>query len=128
MSIITPDTQKVLRDKFPFLTIITYLDQQYIGIIQNFDNHFVSIYVLDHTYTTSMKIDFLKCGETWWWESNRSIPINLFLKQEFSRFKPWLKTFARKETKIVEGPTVNMLDLINRKLKRRTIQLVKAAS
>lgn len=128
MNIITADTQQVLRDKFPFLTIISYLNQQYIGIIQNFDNQFVSIYILDHTFTTEMKIDFLKCGETWWWESNRSIPINLFLKQEFSKFKTQLRTFARKETVVIEGPTVNMLDLINRKLKKRTIQLVKATN
>ena len=98
MSIITPETQKILRNKFPFLTIITYLNQQHIGIIQNCDNHFVSIYILDHTYTSQMKIDFLKCGDTWWWESNRTVPINLFLKQEFSKFKPWLRTFSKKET------------------------------
>jgi hypothetical protein len=126
MNIITQETQKILRDKFPFLTIITYLEHQNIGIIQNFDNQFVSMYVLQENHSNHAKLDFLKCGDLWWWESNRSIPINLFLKQEFSQFKPWLKTFARKEVTVVEGPTVSMLDLINRKIKRRTIQLIKS--
>jgi hypothetical protein len=125
MTIITPETHKLLQEKFPFLTIITHLNQQYIGIIQNSDNHFVSMYVLDPGFNTEMKMKFLNCGETWWWESNRSIPINLFLRTEFKIFKPWLKTFAKKETTIVEGPVVNMMDLINRKLKRRTIQFIK---
>jgi hypothetical protein len=126
MSIKEQNIQKTLRDKFPFLTIVQYLGEEYIGIIQNCDNQFVSIYILDSTFTTEMKLDFLKCGDIWWWESNRSIPINLFLKNEFAKFKPWLRTFAKKEAEIIEGPTVNLYDLINRRLKRRTIQLVKS--
>jgi hypothetical protein len=121
----TPKTHKLLQEKFPFLTIITYLNTEYIGIMQNSDAQFVSVYVLDPSFTQDMKREFLLCGETWWWESNRTIPINLFLRDRFKPFKPWLKTFARKETTIIEGPSVNVMDLINRKLKRRTIQLVK---
>ncbi len=121
----TPETHKLLQEKFPFLTIISYLNNEYIGIMQNSDNSFVSIYVLDAGFTQEMKREFLQCGETWWWESNRTIPINLFLRDRFKQFKPWLKTFARKETTIIEGPSINMMDLINRKLKKRTIQLVK---
>jgi hypothetical protein len=121
-------THKLLQEKFPFLTIITYLETEYIGIIQHSDNNFVSIYIMDTNFTNEMKKDFLECGDTWWWESNRSIPINLFLRDKFKKFKPWLRTFARKETVIVEGPSINMMDLINRKLKKRTIQLVKFPS
>ena len=25
-------------------------------------------------------------GESWWWESNRLIPINIFLKDDFKQF------------------------------------------
>ena len=121
----TPDTHKLLQEKFPFLTIIRYLSNEYIGIVQNSDPSFVSIYVLDPGLTQAMKKEFLLCGETWWWESNRMVPINLFLRERFKPFKPYLKTFARKETVVVEGPMVNMMDMVNRKLKRRTIQLVK---
>lgn len=120
-----PDTHQILQEKFPFLTIVTYLGKEYIGIMQNSDNSFVSLYVLDGSFTQDMKREFLSCGETWWWESNRTIPINLFLRERFKPFKPWLRTFARKETTIVEGPSINMMDLINRRLKKRTIQLVK---
>lgn len=121
----TPETHKLLQEKFPFLTIITYLNTEYIGIMQNSDSQFVSIYVLDPNFTHEMKKDFLLCGETWWWESNRTIPINLFLRERFKRFKPCLKTFAKKETTVIEGPVVNLMEMVNRKFKRRTIQLVK---
>jgi hypothetical protein len=124
--IMTPETHKILQEKFPFLTIVNYLNTQYIGIMQNADSNFVSIYVLDQSFTQEMKKEFLQCGETWWWESNRSIPINLFLRERFKKFKPWLKTFAKKEANVIEGPSINMMDLINRRLKKRTIQLVKS--
>jgi hypothetical protein len=122
----TPETLKLLQEKFPFLTIISYLGIEHIGIMQNSDNNFVSMYVLDTNLAQDMKREFLQCGETWWWESNRTIPINLFLRDRFKPFKTWLKTFARKETTIVVGPSINMMDLINRRLKKRTIQLVKS--
>jgi len=125
MVIMTPETHKLLQEKFPFLTILTYLNTEYIGIIQNSDSQFVSLYILEPTLPNAVKREFLLCGETWWWESNRTIPINLFLREKFKPFKQYLKTFAKKEVNIVEGPSINVMDLINKKLKRRTIQLVK---
>lgn len=122
----TPDTKKLLQERFPFLTIISYMDTEYIGIMQNADNSFVSIYILDPSFTNEMKTSFLHLGETWWWESNRTIPINLFLGERFGTFRPWLKTFAKKETTIIAGPSINVMDLINKKLKKRTIQLIKS--
>ena len=121
----TPETHKLLQEKFPFLTIVSYLNQEYIGIMQNGDSQFVSMYILEPTCTQEEKQRFLLCGETWWWESNRTIPINLFLKDKFKPFSRYLKTFAKKDVKIIEGPTINLMDLINKKLKRRTIHLVK---
>lgn len=122
----TPDTSKLLQERFPFLTIVSYMDYEYIGIMQNADNNFVSMYMFDQGFTHEMKTEFLHLGETWWWESNRTVPINLFLGKRFSVFKPWLKTFAKKETTIIAGPSINVMDLINKKLKKRTIQLVKS--
>ena len=121
----TPETHKLLQEKFPFLTIVSYLNQEYIGIMQNGDSQFVSMYILEPTCTQEEKQRFLFCGETWWWESNRTIPINLFLKDKFKPYSRYLKTFAKKDVKIIEGPTINLMDLINKKLKRRTIHLVK---
>jgi len=126
MDSMTPETHKLLQEKFPFLTIVTYLNTECIGIMQNSDAQFINIYVLDPGFTSENKREFLLCGETWWWESNRTIPINLFLRERFKPFKPCLKTFAKKEATIVEGPTLNMMDLMNKKFKRRTIQLIKA--
>jgi hypothetical protein len=117
--------EKSITDRFPFLTVITYIDQEYIGIVQHADSAIVSMYVIDDSFTEQMKKDFIQCGEEYWWGSNRQIPINLFLKQKFSQFKPCLKTFSKKEVVIVQGPAVNIRDLVNKRIKRRTITLIR---
>lgn len=121
------NTKLLLQEKFPFLTIIRHLNQEHLGIIQNADQLFVSMYIMDNTFTADMKQDFLDCGDTWWWESNRQIPINMFVKTKFAQFKPYLRVFASKDTEIVQGPIVNLKDTMNKRVKRRTIQLVRTS-
>lgn len=121
----TEKSYQLLQEKFPFLTLISHLGNEYLGIVQNADNLFVSIYILDPSFTVDMRREFLECGEVWWWESNRCIPVNMFMRERFKPFKNYLKTFARKDTEIVYGPVVNLKDMMNKRVKRRTIQLVR---
>lgn len=122
------DQYKILQERFPFLTIVSYLKTEYIGIVQNADHLFISMYVLDESFTDVMKREFLECGDTYWWESNRSIPINLFLQEEFKKFKPYLRTFSKKEAQVVQGPVVNLREMMNKRVKRRTITLVRSVN
>lgn len=117
---------QILQERFPFLTIVKYLKSQYIGIVQNADHLFISMYILDESFTTEMKRNFLECGEVYWWESNRSIPINLFLQDQFKPFKPYLRVFSKKEAEVLQGPVINLRELMNKRIKRRTITLVRA--
>jgi len=71
------------------------------------------------------KAQFLKLGETWWWESNRKIPINIFLRQDFQYFKTSLVTLSTKDIQIVHGPVVRLDDIAKKRIKRRTIQLMR---
>lgn len=120
------NTYKILQERFPFLTIVKYLKTEYIGIVQNADHLFISIYILDESFTNDMKREFLECGEIYWWESNRSIPINLFLQDQFKKFPPYLRMFSKKEAEVVQGPVVNLRELMNKRVKRRTITLVRS--
>ena len=114
-----------LKEKFPFLTYGKYLEKEYLGIIQNSDNHLVSLYTYNSIPNEKLRQFFLNCGEIWWWESNRQIPINLFMRKKFEVFRPFLKTFIRKDFTIIFGPTVSLQEIITKRIKRRTIQLVK---
>ena len=116
---------KTLRDKFPFLSLIQKGDLEYVGIVQNQDSNVIRFYDYGRLMMPQDKIKFLKCGEIWWHESNRKLPINIFLKGDFRYFRTILVTLNTKDVKIVEGPTVKLSEISKKRVKRRTIQLVR---
>ena len=114
-----------LRDKFPFLSLIRKGDLEYVGIVQNQDINVISFYDYGRLMMPKDKMKFLKCGEIWWYESNRKLPINIFLKGDFRYFRTTLVTLNSKDIQIVEGPTVKLSEISKKRIKRRTIQLVR---
>tara|TARA_B100001093_G_C26117598_1_gene713542 strand:+ start:50 stop:421 length:372 start_codon:yes stop_codon:yes gene_type:complete len=119
-----PPLAEEIFDQYPFLSLVTYGGQEYVGIIQNQDDAFLSMYDYSRL-NPDLKPLFLELGDTWWWESNRTIPINLFLKKDFNEFSKYLITFNIKDTEVVRGPSVSIADLAKKRSKRRNIQLVK---
>ncbi len=119
-----PPLAEEIFEQYPFLSLVTYGGQEYVGIIQNQDDSFLSMYDYSRL-DADMKPLFLELGDSWWWESNRTIPINLFLKKDFLQFSKYLITFNIKDTQVVKGPSVSIADLAKKRSKRRNIQLVK---
>jgi len=116
---------KKLTENHPFITVCSYANQDYVGIVQNRDDSVTTIYDYGAIVDLEAKNLFLTLGDTWWWESNRLIPINLFLKEEWSMFKPYLRTFTNKSLLILHGPACSITELHKRRSKRRSITLVK---
>ena len=116
---------KTLRDKFPFLSLIRKGDLEFVGIVQNQDNNVISFYDYGRLMQPQDKMRYLKCGEIWWYESNRKLPINIFLKGDFRYFRSTLVTLNSKDIEIVAGPTVKLSEISKKRIKRRTIQLVR---
>ena len=116
---------KTLRDKFPFLSLIRKGDMEFVGIVQNQDTNVISFYDYGRLMQPQDKMRYLKCGEIWWYESNRKLPINIFLKGDFKYFRTTLVTLSSNHVQIVEGPTVKLSDISKKRVKRRTIQLVR---
>jgi hypothetical protein len=119
---------KKLSENHPFITVCSYANQDYVGIVQNRDEMVTTIYDYGSIIDTAIKEKFLELGEIWWWESNRLIPINLFLKQEWAMFKPYIRTFNNKSLVVIHGPVCSMAELSKRRSKRRSITLVKRLS
>ena len=114
-----------LRDKFPFLSLIRKGDMEFVGIVQNQDNQVISFYDYGRIMSPQDKMKFLKLGEIWWYESNRKIPINIFIKNEFKYFRTTLVSLNSKDIEIAHGPTLRLSDIAKKRIKRRTIQLVR---
>lgn len=122
------DFFKNLTENHPFITVCNYSSQDYVGIIQNRDDTVTTIYDYGSIIEPELRERFLELGDIWWWESNRLIPINMFLKAEWSMFKPYLRTFNNKSLMILHGPICSISELSKRRSKRKSITLVKRMS
>jgi hypothetical protein len=114
------------QKNFPFITCLRTSDNEYVGIIINLDDNVASIYSYADIRTEEQKQLFLEMGEVWWWESNRKIPINIFLKKEMINFRPVIKTFNSKDVEVIFGPVVNLSEIAEKRVKRKSIQLVRS--
>ena len=116
---------KKLTENHPFITVCSYAGQDYVGIVQNRDEVVTTIYDYGSITTSDLREKFLELGDIWWWESNRLIPINMFLKEDWNPFKAYIRTFNNKSLTIVHGPICSMRELGKRRSKRKSITLVK---
>ena len=119
------DLFEKLAEKYPFITLCVYASSEYVGIIQNQDDAITTIYDFGSIQDLESKKRFLELANIWWWESNRSIPINIFLKSEWDPFKEYLKTFVNKDLEILHGPACSLIDIARKKSKRKSITLVR---
>jgi hypothetical protein len=114
-----------MLEQYPFLSYIKYTHSDYIGIIQNHDTDIVSMYAFNKLRTEQDKLGFLEAADIWWWESNRLIPINIFLKDSWNPFRYSTVTLTTKDIKDQQGHIVSIAKLAERRTKRRVVQLVK---
>lgn len=114
-----------IQENFPFISIILYGGKEYVGIIINQDQYVTSIYDYEQLRTEDERKLFLELGEAWWWESNRTIPINIFLKREMEVFRWNITTMNTKDVSVLLGPTVNLHNTALKRVKRKIIQVVK---
>lgn len=119
------DNYKQLLDQYPFLSYLTYGGNEYIGVVQNADEYITTIYDFALLKSREQKERFLELADQWWWESNRLVPINVFLKQDWVEFRVCLKTFNSKDVIIQHGPYVSLREMANKRSKRRSITLIR---
>jgi len=114
-----------LTEQYPFITLCQYAGMEYIGLIQNRDDTVTTIYDFGAIQDPALKRQFVDQAQIWWWESNRSIPINIFLGRDWLPFRPYLRTFSNRDLKIIHGPVCSLGDINRRKIKRKSITLVR---
>jgi hypothetical protein len=117
--------RKDIEENYPFISVVTYGGNEYVGVVVNQDQFVTSMLIYSKLRSVEEKKLLLDLGETWWWESNRMIPINIFLKQDWVCFRPFLTTFVSKDCNVLAGPQVSLSELSKKRTKRRSIQLVK---
>ncbi len=114
---------EVIRDTYPFFSILVLKNgTQVAGIIQNSTPTFVWIYQFDEIQKSQRKT-FLDHGRTWWNQSDRTIPIEVFIGTEFDVFRPHLKGHPRKNIESVHGHLVDLGETFRKRIKRRIVSI-----
>jgi len=116
---------KDIEENFPFISVVHYCGNEYVGIIINQDQYVTSMYVYTALRTDEEKEKLIELAEVWWWESNRLIPISIFLRREMELFRYSIMTMNSKDVKVTIGPCVNLNNLALKRIKRKSVQLVK---
>ena len=117
-----------LQQNFPFISVINHVEHEYVGIIINQDAQVTSMYDYTAIRTDEERARFLELGEAWWWESNRQIPINIFLLKEIAEFRYAIRNFSTKDVRVLLGPCTSLNDIIVKRIKRKSITLVRKAT
>jgi hypothetical protein len=114
-----------LNEKYPFLSIGKSGDQEIVGIIQNSSKYIIAIYDYNAIPSNKLRNLFLTYGHEYWWNSNRKIPIDIFLRGEFDVFKPYIRSYNPKEFTIIHGPELKISNISTKRVKRKQITLIK---
>ena len=113
-----------IEKNFPFITVVEYSGQEYVGVINNQDNSITSMYIFENIHINARQ-QFMDLCKTWWWESNRMIPIGIFLRKELEIFRNVLMMMNTKDVKVKIGPITSLGNLAMKRSKRKSVQLVR---
>lgn len=106
----------------PFVTIIEHNDMLYYGVVKIKSKQYITLYCFN-----KMDLDkqntLIEYGKQWWWQSNRSIPISLFMREEMEDFEPFTHRFNTDQVKVISGPIISLSELPTKRIKRRNITL-----
>jgi len=125
------DKEKVewMQENYPFFSYVRYGNKkeftEHLGIIINSDQVITSMYNFEAIPSPELRKRFVELGEQWWWESNRLMPINLFLGSQIARYKNWILNMNSKDVEVIWGPTTSLANIIQKRIKRRSVQLVR---
>lgn len=117
-----------IQENYPFFSMVRYGKKEYedyLGIVINTDNVITSVYNFEAIPTPELRKAFIELGEQWWWELNRLIPINLFLGSQISIYRNWIVNMNTKDVEILWGPETSLNNIIQKRIKRRSVQLVR---
>jgi len=116
---------KNIEKNFPFISVVAYGGQEYVGVIVNQDTTVTTMYIYTKLKTDEDKKLLLELGEIWWWESNIMIPINIFLRKEITPLNYAMMTMNTKDVKVSVGPCVNLNNLSLKRVKRKSVQVMR---
>lgn len=107
----------------PYITNIIGSSGSYFGILKIRSKDYVSLYCFKDMPQEDIE-ELLKLAEKWWWQSNRTIPISVFMSEDIVKFEKYCIRFSTQMVEII-GPNISLSDLPSKRIKRRNLTLKK---
>lgn len=107
---------------YPFITVIEHNERIYYGIIKIKSKQYISLYCFQEMSAVDQEALF-GLGKQWWWQSNRMIPISLYMQGEMDKYEKYVKRFNTDSVKLITGPLISLSDLPTKRVKRRNLAL-----
>lgn len=108
----------------PYITVVRHNDIEYYGIIKIKSKQYITLYCLSNMPQKKQE-EIVNYAKVWWLQSNRTIPISLFLREEMEEFEQYTKRFDTDSVTLVSGVLISLSDLPTKRIKRRNITLKK---
>ncbi len=109
---------------YPFVTVIEHDAVIFYGIIKIKSKQYTTLYCFQEM-DESHQEDLLLLANDWWWQSNRTIPICLFMQEQIEKYEKYTKRFNTDQIIVHSGPVISLSDLRTKRIKRRNIVLKK---
>ena len=108
----------------PYVTVIQYDGVMYYGIIKIKSKQYTTLYCFSEMNEIQVE-SLLSLAEDWWWQSNRKIPICIFMQPQMEEYEFSTKRFNTDLVTFVNGPVLSLMDLQTKRIKRRNVALKK---
>ena len=115
------------RAEHEFLTFLVLSSGEVrVGIIQNENPKMVMFYDYEKIRDKDHKRLFLEYGDSWWWGSNQTLPVDSFIGEDFDIFHTALTGYPKKSIEEMHGPTISLQEQYLRRVKKKKIEIVNS--
>lgn len=110
------------KPTFPFITVLECDGEQYIGVLKIKSKQYITLYCFNNM-PEDQKKELIDLAQQWWWQSNRAIPISLFMREEMEDYEKYTLRFNTDSCTNIQGPLISLSELPTKRIKRRNIAL-----
>lgn len=94
-----------------------------VGIVKIKTKQFITFYDFSKIKNQSDKKELLSFAALWWSQSNRTIPISIFIKNDIEKFEAFTTRIDADSFELIHGPLVSISDIPRKRIKRRNVAL-----
>lgn len=108
----------------PYVTVLEHNGEKYYGIIKIKSKQYSTLYCF-HLMDEGQLEELLELAYVWWHQSNRTIPMCIYMQEEMEKYEDYTKRFNTESVTFVSGPVISLSDLPTKRIKRRNVALKK---